>query len=58
MKVLLTLLLLFVSLSVSAIGHPHNLFAAHRKAVRLQKKTAFCQETGSVRVVAKQTLRG
>lgn len=48
MKALLILFLLGVSLSASAIGHPHNLFSAHRKAKKLVIKTAACQPVGKL----------
>lgn len=56
MKPLLILLLLCVSLSASAIGHPHNLFSAHRKVSRLVKKPLLCQREAPVLVVAKRIL--
>ncbi|WP_266362801.1 hypothetical protein [Tellurirhabdus rosea] len=42
MKALFVVFLMGISLSASAIGHPHNLFSAHRKAKKV-KTTAVCR---------------
>ncbi|WP_128546010.1 hypothetical protein [Larkinella soli] len=43
-KLLLFLLFVVASLSAQAMGHPHNVFSAHRKAKQYVPKTTECQQ--------------
>lgn len=47
--VAITLMMMAASLSASAMGHPHNMFAAHRKAVKsVGQKAEACRNASTL----------